>query len=721
MYDHAIPHDWHGQYPLTDLSRWKLLDLPDELGDHNWVYTCEGSKQRTLEKFWIGAPYKAATLPKATDALEAAKNGYTFYKNLQAPDGHWPGEYSGPHFLTPGYVIGSYVTKAPIKEEERLEMIRYLFLTANPEDGGWGIHVEGKSTVFGTGLNYVTLRLLGVDAEHPVMIKARGTLHKLGGACRIPAWGKFWLSVLNVYDWEGVNPVPPELWLLPEWLPIHPYRWWIHTRNVYIPMSYLYGVRYRATENGLIRALRQELYPEPYYSIDWPAQRNNVAEGDIYAPHTYTLNGLFAILGAYEGCALPPLRRAGLDYVYKLVVMEDENSDYQDLGPVNKMMNMVVRHHADGPESHAFKEHVRRRQDFLWLGPKGMMMCGTNGSQLWDITFICQALVKTGLGELKENKKSMMAALGWLDKAQMQSNPVHFESAYRQATKGAWPFSTKTQGYTVSDCAAEGMKAVLFLQENIPVEKRPISEKRLCDTVDILLGMQNSSGGWSSYEPRRGPLLLEYINPSEVFGDIMIDVDYPECTTSAITGLAIFRKNYPHYRTKDIEAAMGRAIKYIHAAQDPCGGWFGRWGICFTYATMFALESLSLVGETYSNSKAAKKACDFIVSKQREDGGWGESWETCEKLVWIEHEESQVVQTAWSGLALMYAQYPHREPLEKAVKLIMSRQLPDGSWAQEAIEGVFNKTVAIAYPNFKFSFTIWMLGRAHRYLQTLAR
>ena len=32
---------------------------------------------------------------------------------------------------------------------------------------------------------------------------------------------------------------------------------------------------------------------------------------------------------------------------------------------------------------------------------------------------------------------------------------------------------------------------------------------------------------------------------------------------------------------------------------------------------------------------------------------------------------------------------------------------------------MFNKNVAIAYPNFKFSFTIWMLGRAHRYLEEL--
>lgn len=41
-------------------------------------------------------------------------------------------------------------------------------------------HVEGHSTVFGTALNYATLRILGVDKDHPVCIKARGTLHKLG-------------------------------------------------------------------------------------------------------------------------------------------------------------------------------------------------------------------------------------------------------------------------------------------------------------------------------------------------------------------------------------------------------------------------------------------------------------------------------------------------------------------------------------------------------------
>jgi lanosterol synthase len=95
------------------------------------------------------------------------------------------------------------------------------------------------------------------------------------------------------------------------------------------------------------------------------------------------------------------------------------------------------------------------------------------------------------------------------------------------------------------------------------------------------------------------------------------------------------------------------------------------------------------------------------------------AWQSCELSEWVEHEQTQVVQTAWATLALIYARYPEPGPIRAAVQLVMARQRPDGSWAQEAIEGVFNKNVAIAYPNFKFSFTIWMLGRAHRYLAEL--
>jgi lanosterol synthase len=144
---------------------------------------------------------------------------------------------------------------------------------------------------------------------------------------------------------------------------------------------------------------------------------------------------------------------------------------------------------------------------------------------------------------------------------------------------------------------------------------------------------------------------------------------------------------------------MRRAVGYLHRAQTPEGGWVGSWGICFTYAAQFALESLALVGETYETSEYSKKGCEFLISRQRPDGGWGESYkvcqnsafgpfgfgsgvdgvwisQSCEVSQWIEHADTQVVQTCWATMGLMYAQYPHPEPIERAVRLVMSRQLP---------------------------------------------
>ena len=40
--------------------------------------------------------------------------------------------------------------------------------------------------------------------------------------------------------------MPPELWLLPESLPLHPSKLWCHCRMVYLPMSFLYARRVRA-------------------------------------------------------------------------------------------------------------------------------------------------------------------------------------------------------------------------------------------------------------------------------------------------------------------------------------------------------------------------------------------------------------------------------------------------------------------------------------------
>ena len=66
------------------------------------------------------------------------------------------------------------------------------------EDGGWGLHIEGHSTMFGTALSYITLRLLGEgpeDGENMAVALGRKWILDHGGLVGIPSWGKFWVTV----------------------------------------------------------------------------------------------------------------------------------------------------------------------------------------------------------------------------------------------------------------------------------------------------------------------------------------------------------------------------------------------------------------------------------------------------------------------------------------------------------------------------------------------
>lgn len=62
-------------------------------------------------------------------------------------------------------------------------------------DGGWGIHIEGQSTMFGSVLNYVMLRLLGEELEEMAVARSQKWILDHGGATLISSWGKFILSV----------------------------------------------------------------------------------------------------------------------------------------------------------------------------------------------------------------------------------------------------------------------------------------------------------------------------------------------------------------------------------------------------------------------------------------------------------------------------------------------------------------------------------------------
>lgn len=52
--------------------------------------------------------------------------------------------------------------------------------------------------------------------------------------------------------------------------------------------------------------------------------------------------------------------------------------------------------------------------------------------------------------------------------------------------QGGFPFSTRDCGWIVADCTAEGLKAVMLLQEKCPFIAKPVPAERLFDAVNVV-------------------------------------------------------------------------------------------------------------------------------------------------------------------------------------------------------------------------------------------
>lgn len=618
--------------PKTDSSLWRLR--VSELGATNWEYISEERAKNDPQSPYVQYLLEQDSFERphyeepALDAFELAKRGATFLNLLQDKSGILPNQYKGPMFMAIGYVASCYFCQIEIKPEVKTELIRYIVNTSHPVDGGWGLHSVDKSTCFGTAINYVILRILGLPKDHPVCVKARKTLLRLGGAIAVPHWGKAWLSILNLYKWEGVNPAPPELWSLPYLFPIHPAKWWVHTRAIYLPLLYLSSYKLQCELDPLLELLRLEIYVKPFDSIDFSKHRDTVCGVDLYYPHTTVLNVLNKCIVLYQDWIRPNwLLKKSNDRIYELVKAEMTNTKDLTIAPVSAAFDLIVLYMEEG-RSKDFHRAAARFKDVMFHGPQGMAVMGTNGSQVWDISFAVQYMFMAGLAELPQYREFIVRAYKFLIRSQFTEECV--EGSFRDKRVGAWPFSTKEQGYTVSDCTAEAMKAIIMVKKSSLFKDYHTlyDDTKLRDGVDVLLSLQNVGsfefGAFSTYEMIKATPLLEMINPAEVFANIMVEYPYVECTDSSVLGLTYFRKYYD-YRSEEVETAIDRAIQYIVKAQNPDGSWYGCWGICYTYAGMFALEALSTIERFYDNDETVKKGCDFLVSRQRPDGGWGES------------------------------------------------------------------------------------------------
>jgi lanosterol synthase len=215
--------------------------------------------------------------------------------------------------------------------------------------------------------------------------------------------------------------------------------------------------------NPLLKELREELYLEPYSVINFSQHRGTIAPTDIKRPMSQIMSVMNRVLRLWESYVRPTwIHELANKAVRDLVRREDDNTSYNCIAPVSKAFHMAVVHFADGDDRTAVSLHKEKITTYISQIADGMTSGGTNGVQLWDTAFTVIAVAEAGLARAPEYKSSMQKALEFLEVSQIRDD---LADPYRQKRKGGWTFSTRDQGYIVSDCSAEAMKATIMLQE----------------------------------------------------------------------------------------------------------------------------------------------------------------------------------------------------------------------------------------------------------------
>jgi 2,3-oxidosqualene cyclase len=650
-----------------------------------------------------GSPDISGCLARATDRLSA----------LQHTDGAFEGEVVWCPMILAQYVILRRILQRPIGAAERTRMILHFKVTRRP-DGGWGLHPESGSYVFVTTISYMALRLLGEPADADLPSQARRWLMaQPGGVLAIPTWGKFWLALIGLYDFRGMNPFLPELFLLPDWFPVHPNQLYCHTRYIYLAISCLYGARVRADLGPITQELRQELYSQPYEEIDFAAHRHDIAAADLYVAPSRALRAGWNMMAAYERSLekLPPLRalrKRALARCLEKIRFELRSSNFEGVSPVNGILNTIALW-AQDPDDPMVAASLAGVEYWRWDDAEdGIRFAGAR-SHTWDTAFVMLAIL-AGPGAATR-KRLLERAYGFLDSAQEKGEIECGAQEGRDFVHGGWCLNEGGHRWPVSDCTAEALGAMLAMQDaGLVDEAAHLPPERIAAAVAFLLDHQNADGGFGSYERRRGGKLLEGLNPSEMFGNCMTELSYVECTGSAVTALCQIRKQAAGRLGEPIERAIDRGCAFLRRRQRDDGSYAGFWGINFTYATCFAVTALRAAGAP-ADDPGLVRAATWLAGKQKPDGGWGEHYSGCLNDSYVEHPQSQPTMTSWALLALLEILGPETEPIKRGVEWLCRSQQADGSWPNGAVNGVFFGSAMLTYRLYPTYFPIWALNR----------
>jgi squalene-hopene/tetraprenyl-beta-curcumene cyclase len=617
-----------------------------------------------------------------TMALEATIRGATAaLLDRQREDGHWVFELEADATIPAEYVLlVHYLAETPNLGLER--KIGVYLRRIQADHGGWPLYHGGALDISATVKAYFALKMIGDDIDAPHMVRAREEILKRGGALKANVFTRILLALYGETSWANVPTVPVELILLPRWFPIHLSKMSYWARTVIVPLLVL------AAKQPVARNPRGIHIGELFPPGGTAASKRAPHQSAFWSAFFGALDRVLKRVPWPKG-----LRQRAID---KCASWTTERLNGEDgLGAIYPAMaNSVMMYDAMGyAPDHPDRAIARLSVEKLLVVKDDEAYCQPCVSPIWDTALMCHALM-----ESKDDaaQRAVARGLEWLKGRQVLDTKGDWAEERPDVRPGGWAFQYWNNYYPdLDDTAVVAMALHRFDGARYD---EAISRGR-----EWVEGLQSKNGGWGAFDADN---VYYYLN-NIPFADHGALLDPP---TDDVTGRCLGLLMQLGAKAGDTPVARG--VEFLRNSQLKDGSWFGRWGVNYIYGTWSALAGLNAVGLP-PDEKMIKRAADWLVSIQNEDGGWGESCDSY-KLDYKGYESapSAASQTAWAVLGLMAAGEVDHPATARGIRYLQATQQSGGLWPEDTYTGGgFPRVFYLRYHGYAKFFPLWAVAR----------